>query len=271
MITNQYEQMKWNAKYFVSPNRWRAALTPWRMAQAPSDAYGLAGAYVAAINTGGNVIGSYSGAARRLRPWNSFTELPGAQGDHAKAQFATVEMADSAATGAMDIVGRVRANAQAVENSIGQLESDSLYQDANLNTEVAVLNKINAALIVELRNQQDANKLLVALAENRIVETKRARDAEAAAIESDVAYRAGGRTIPEGLNAGTNSAMEEVRSAPRSPWQRACVERLIATIRRECLDHVIVFNEASLHRHVKSFLAYYHASRMHLSLSQGSA
>ena len=211
MITNQYEQMKWNAKYFVSPNRWRAALTPWRMAQAPSDAYGLAGAYVAAINTGANVIGSYSGAARRLRPWNSFTELPGAQGDHAKAQFATVEMADSAATGAMDIVGRVRANAQAVENSIGQLESDSLSQDANLNTEVAVLNKINAALIVELRNQQDTNKLLVALAENRIVETKRARDAEAAAIESDVAYRAGGRTILEGLNAGTNTAIRSWR------------------------------------------------------------
>jgi hypothetical protein len=40
-------------------------------------------------------------------------------------------------------------------------------------------------------------------------------------------------------------AIEEVLSAPRSPWQRAYVERVIGTIRRECLDHVIVFNEAS--------------------------
>src|SRR5262249_51793160 len=39
--------------------------------------------------------------------------------------------------------------------------------------------------------------------------------------------------------------MQEVLSAPRSPWQRAYVERAIGTIRRECLDHVIVFNEAS--------------------------
>jgi len=62
--------------------------------------------------------------------------------------------------------------------------------------------------------------------------------------------------------------MEEVLSAPRSPWQRAYVERVIGTIRRECLDHVIVFNEASLYRHVKSFLAYYHASRTHLSLAK---
>jgi putative transposase len=44
------------------------------------------------------------------------------------------------------------------------------------------------------------------------------------------------------------------------------VERVIGTIRRECLDHVIVLNEASLDRHVKSFLAYYHESRTHLSL-----
>jgi hypothetical protein len=47
------------------------------------------------------------------------------------------------------------------------------------------------------------------------------------------------------------------------------VERVIGTIRRECLDHVIVLNEASLYRYVKSFLAYYHESRTHLSLAKG--
>jgi putative transposase len=62
--------------------------------------------------------------------------------------------------------------------------------------------------------------------------------------------------------------IEEVLSAPRSPWQPAYVERVIGTIRRECLDHVIIFHEAALHRHVKSFLAYYHASRTHLSLDK---
>ena len=62
--------------------------------------------------------------------------------------------------------------------------------------------------------------------------------------------------------------IKEVLAAPRSPWQRAYVERVIGTIRRECLDHVIVLNEASLHRHVKSFMAYYHESRTHLSLAK---
>jgi putative transposase len=60
--------------------------------------------------------------------------------------------------------------------------------------------------------------------------------------------------------------IKQVLSAPRSPWQRAYVERVIGTIRRECLDHVIVFNEPSLRRHLRGFLDYYHRSRTHLSL-----
>jgi transposase InsO family protein len=62
--------------------------------------------------------------------------------------------------------------------------------------------------------------------------------------------------------------IEEVLSTPRSPWQRAYIERVIGSIRRECLDHVIVFHEESLYRHVKSFVEYYHESRTHLSLEK---
>jgi transposase InsO family protein len=58
--------------------------------------------------------------------------------------------------------------------------------------------------------------------------------------------------------------IKQVPSAPCSPWQRAYVERVIGTIRRECLDHMIVFSEASLSRHLVSFVCYYHGSRMHL-------
>src|SRR5215471_11059076 len=60
--------------------------------------------------------------------------------------------------------------------------------------------------------------------------------------------------------------IHEVLSAPRSPWQRAYVERVIGSIRRECLDHVIVFNEASLRRVLSAYCAYYHGWRTHLSL-----
>lgn len=62
--------------------------------------------------------------------------------------------------------------------------------------------------------------------------------------------------------------IEEVLSAPRSPWQRAYVERVIGSIRRECLDHVIVLGEASLRRILVSYFAYYHEWRTHLSLDK---
>ena len=64
--------------------------------------------------------------------------------------------------------------------------------------------------------------------------------------------------------------IEEVLSTPRSPWQRAYVERVIGSIRRECLDHVIVFDEGSLRRILASYFDYYHRSRTHLSLGKDS-
>jgi putative transposase len=64
--------------------------------------------------------------------------------------------------------------------------------------------------------------------------------------------------------------INEVLSAPRSPWQRAYVERVIGSIRRECLDHVIVLNEGSLRRTLRSYFVYYHRSRLHLSLDKDS-
>ena len=64
--------------------------------------------------------------------------------------------------------------------------------------------------------------------------------------------------------------IKEVLSAPRSPWQRAYVERVIGSIRRECLDHVIIFDEASLRRTLHSYFSSYHRSRLHLSLDRDS-
>ena len=60
--------------------------------------------------------------------------------------------------------------------------------------------------------------------------------------------------------------IEEVLTAPRSPWQNAYSERLNGSVRRECLDHVIVFNEAHLRRILREYFDYYNGDRTHLSL-----
>jgi transposase InsO family protein len=62
--------------------------------------------------------------------------------------------------------------------------------------------------------------------------------------------------------------LEQKLIAPRSPWQNPMVERLIGSLRRECLDHVIDFNQEHLRRILTDYLSYYHLHRTHRSLDQ---
>ena len=62
--------------------------------------------------------------------------------------------------------------------------------------------------------------------------------------------------------------IEDLVTSPGSPWQNGYVERVIGTIRRECLDHVIVFNERHLLRALGSYVEYYNRTRTHLGLEK---
>ena len=64
--------------------------------------------------------------------------------------------------------------------------------------------------------------------------------------------------------------IEEVPTAPQSPWQNPYAERVIGSIRRECLDHMIVLGEGHLRRILSSYADYYNGTRTHLSLYKDS-
>lgn len=57
-------------------------------------------------------------------------------------------------------------------------------------------------------------------------------------------------------------------TAPRSPWQSGYVERLIGSVRRECLDHLLVLNERHLRQLLRAYAAYYNNTRRHLALAK---
>jgi len=61
--------------------------------------------------------------------------------------------------------------------------------------------------------------------------------------------------------------IRDVIAASSSPWQNPYVERVIGSLRRECLDHVIIFNETHLRGTLAGYVAYYHQARTHLSLA----
>jgi putative transposase len=64
------------------------------------------------------------------------------------------------------------------------------------------------------------------------------------------------------------TSMQEILTAPRSPWQNAYVERVIGSVRRECLDHLIILNAVGLRRVLSRYVEYYTASRTHLALEK---
>lgn len=190
MVTNQYNQMIWMAK-MIPANlraRYQALATPWRNTSA-TNTYGTTGAWITAIDSGIGVPSGYAQATRPLPAYGAaLSNIPADQLPRVETQYATVELTDGANLAGMDLLGRLRANAPQVENSIQSLENDTLSTYPNLNTETAVLNKINSADLITLRNTQDTNKLLATLAEQQIIEAKRKRDAEAAAFDQHIQF-----------------------------------------------------------------------------------
>jgi conjugal transfer/entry exclusion protein len=209
MVANQYAHMLQMAKT-VPVNmvaRYKALATPWRNSAATST-YGTTDAWITGINTGAGVTSGYSRATQTLTDYGTaLANLPADQLERVKTSYATVELTDGANQQGIETIGRLRANAPAVATAIQGLEDDSLSSDPNMNTQIAVLNKINAANVIAIRGTQDTNQILVTLAEQQIVDAKRKRDAEAQAINDHVRFVAEGRAVMSAQAAGASSAM----------------------------------------------------------------
>jgi len=175
------------------PARYRAQFSQWRNVSA-LNTYGNTGTWVNGINSGqlGFVSSGYQQATTQLLSYNQ-AQLSGMNPDElarVRSQYATVELADGANTNAIATIGAIRGNAQSIQTQIGNLEQDSLSNNSDLNTEVAVLNKINASGVLTLRTLQDANKLLASLLEEQTILAKQQREATTNTINADIQRQA---------------------------------------------------------------------------------
>jgi hypothetical protein len=191
--------------------RFRVLATPWRYSSA-TNTYGTTGGWITGINTGANVLGGYGQAVDPLGTYGAaLSNVPADQQDRLKRYYATVELADGANILGIQTLGTMRSNAPEVEATIANLENDSLSSDPDMNTEIAVLNKINAASVISLRNTQDTNKLLATLAEEKLIDSKRQRDSEAQAINNHIRFMADEQGYLSSQKAGTTDAMINFR------------------------------------------------------------
>jgi hypothetical protein len=174
-------------------NRYRAQFSQWRNVTAVDNFANTSG-WINGANSGQPqaVLRGYRQATTELGTYdpNALSGMTADELARVKSQYASVELADGANTTALVTIGSIRGNAQTLETQINNLEQDSLSGDSGLNSEVQVLNKINAANVLTLRSIQDSNKLLASLLEQQTVVAKQQREMTTNAINADISRRA---------------------------------------------------------------------------------
>ena len=214
-IVNQHNLAVRMAKNIPNmPTRYLASWSPWRFASS-QDLYGNTTTWVNGVNSGVvvTVLNGYQKATNTLQTYAPalLSAMPSEDRQRALANAATVELADGAAQNAMETVGAIRANALATTNTISNIQNDSLSDDPNLNTEVSVLNKVNATNVLALQNAQDTNKLLVAVLEQQTILAKHLRDAEVSAANADIERRLNSFNFNQQLTAGIGANLNGYR------------------------------------------------------------
>jgi hypothetical protein len=196
------------------PARYEAMFSQWRNVSA-MNTYGNTGTWVSGINTGQlpTVNTGYQQATTQLLPYNPnyFFGMNSNELARVRSQYASVELSDGANTTAMSTIGSIRGNSQILQNQIANLQQDSLSSDPNLNTEVGVLNKINASGVLTLQTLQDSNKLLASLLEQQTILAKQQRDAATSTINNDIARSATMASNMAQLTGTLNSSLQNFR------------------------------------------------------------
>jgi len=156
--------------------------------------FGNTVSWINGINTGilPNINTGYLKATTPLSQYSPY-ELSGmdpTELGRVQSQYASIQLSDGANINAMATIGSIRGTADNVQTQIANLEHDSFSGDSSLNSEVSVLNKINAAGVLTLRTVQDSNKLLASLLEQQTILAKQQRDATTNAINTDIGRQA---------------------------------------------------------------------------------
>lgn len=173
------------------------------------------------LNTYGNSIlwmnaasGGYgASAANQLAGLPRFGKIPGynslnSEGQQAiAARGATVDLSDAVAVSSLQTLGSIRANSVQRESDISRLEADSHSSDPSQHTEMATLQRINQALLIQLRSQQETNQMLQAQALQQLVEQKTQQDNLKSLFQTGNGFRQGFNAVtPQSTSTGTQWA-----------------------------------------------------------------
>lgn len=193
-ITNQLNLALKMATFVQNmPARYRALFSQWRNVTS-LNTFGNTGSWISGINSGllPNINNGYQRSTTQLLPYSPdhLSGMDPFELERVQSQYASVQLADGANVNAMATIGSIRGTAQDIQTQIGNLEQDSFSSDSGLNSEVSVLNKINAAGVLTLRTVQDSNKILASLLEMQTIIAKQQRESMTNSINADIQRQA---------------------------------------------------------------------------------
>jgi hypothetical protein len=180
----------------------------WIVLTRPANTYGNSLPWINAATTGyGASAANESSSLPRMAPISGYSSMS-AQGQQAiAAQGATVDLSDAVNASNLQTVGTIRANAAQREADISQLEAATHSSDPGQHTEMATLQRINQALLIELRSQQETNQILQGQALQQIVGQKVQQDNLKSLFVLSNGYQSSFNAItPQQTSAGTQWA-----------------------------------------------------------------
>lgn len=188
---------------YSSPNTYWTALTP------SANTYGNTQPWMTAANTGAGAA-----AATQQVTVPRSTELPGygslsaAARQQIAAQGATSDLSDAVNATSLQTLGTIRSNAQQRETDISALEAASHSADPAQQAEMATLQRINQALLLQLRTQQESNQISQSQTLQQMMAAKQQQDALKTTFQNAVTYQNNFRTTVAPAFAGASSAMK---------------------------------------------------------------
>jgi hypothetical protein len=168
--------------------RYRSIATPWLPFSA-TDAYGTTAGWILTANNGHDAAASYALATQALGTYGSAMRgLSADEQARVQARYDRVQLTDASITHGLEALGFLRGHQPSVEAVVESLEDDTYSSDPSFNTQIAVLNKLNATTVTSARLAKDTNNVLVSLLEQQLLEATDRREAAVQGINAHIAF-----------------------------------------------------------------------------------
>jgi hypothetical protein len=197
--------------------RYKSEWTQWNNYSAP-DTYGNTSAWIDALDLGSatNAQHAYGAAVIQLQsyPAGTLSAQDSATQATIQNQYATSEIGQGTLTSALSVLGTIRANSQAFAQKLANLESDTYSTNPNLQTENALLGKVNSAALLQVRSQQDTNQILSTAAAQQALDAKEKLDERNRLINQSIYFAQNFSNLMQQVTGGITESIQSISLTP---------------------------------------------------------